>query len=95
MLNLNKSAYKIRHAIVFDDQYTLEVLQSRDRSYFIDRLLAVSKCEIKSQSLSGVDDSSQNNFKEIKIINDTIDNLTICKDYYSNIYVNIGATFHK
>ena len=40
-------------------------------------LLAVSKGDMTSLNLSGVDDSSQNNFKEIKIINDTIHNLTI------------------
>ena len=55
----------------------------------------VSKCDITSLNLSGVDGSSQNNFKEIKVINDTIENLTICKGYCSNIYVNIGATFHQ
>ena len=48
-----------------------------------------------SLNLSGVDDSSQNNFEEMKIINDTIDNLAICNDYYSNIYTKIGATFHQ
>ena len=28
-------------------------------------------------------------------MNYKIDNLTIYKDYYSNIYANIGATFHQ
>ena len=73
----------------------MDVLQSKDWPYFIDRLLAVSKGDITYLNLSGADDSSQNNFEEIKIINDTIDNLTICIDYYSNIYANIGATFHQ
>ena len=54
----------------------------------------VSEGDITFLYLSGVDDSSQNNFEEIKIINDTIDNSTICKDYYSNIFANIDATFH-
>ena len=31
----------------------------------------------------------------MKITNDTIYNLTICKYYYLNIYANIGATFHQ
>ena len=70
-------------------------MQSRDWPYFIDRLLAVSEGDITSLNLSGVNDSSQNNFEEIKVINATINNLTICKDYYLNIYANIGATFHQ
>ena len=73
----------------------LEVLQGRDWPYFIDRLLAVSEGDVTFLNLSGVDDSSQSDFEEIKIINDTIDNLAICKNYYSNIYANIGATFHQ
>ena len=81
-LNLNEDAYKVRHTIVLDDQYMLDVLHSRDWPYFIDRLLEVSKDDVTSLNLSGVNDSSQNNFKEMKIINDTIDDLTICKDYY-------------
>ena len=81
-LDLKVDAYKIRHTIVSDDQYTLEVLQSRDWPYFIDRLLGVSEGDITSLNLSGVNDSSQNNHEKIKIINDTIDNLTICNDYY-------------
>ena len=31
----------------------------------------------------------------MKIINDAVDNLPICMDYYSNIYTKIGATFHQ
>ena len=85
-LNLNKDAYKIRHTIVLDDQYALEV---------IDRLLEVFEGDITYLNLSGVDDNSQNNFEEIKIINDAIDNLTICKDFCSNIYAKIVATFHQ
>ena len=32
---------------------------------------------------------------EINIINDTTDNLTISRDFYSNIYANIDATFYQ
>ena len=76
------------------NQYILEVLQSKDCPCFINRLLEASEGDITSLNLREVDDN-QNNFEETKIINDTIDNLTICKNYYSNIYTNIGATFHQ
>ena len=36
-LNLNEDTYKIRSTIVSDDLYVLEVLQSREWPYFIDR----------------------------------------------------------
>ena len=89
--HLNEDAYKIRHTILSDKQYALEVLQTRDRPYFINRLLELFKGDTTSLNLSIVDDL-QNNFEKIKIVNDTIDNLTICQDYYSNIYANIGTT---
>ena len=69
-LNLNEDTYKIRSTIVSDDLYVLEILQSREWPYFIDRLLPVLEGDITSLNLWGVEDSSQNNFKEIKIINE-------------------------
>ena len=56
-LNLNEDTYKLRHTIVSGNQYILEVLQSRDCSCFINRLLEASEGDITSLNLREVDDN--------------------------------------
>ena len=83
--DLDEEAYKVRHTIVSDNQHALESLQIKDWSYFINRLLEVSSGDTYSLNLNDVE--------EIKIINDTVENLKICKNYYANIYRNISGCF--
>ena len=78
-LDLGEEAYKVRHTIVSDNQYTPESLQSKDWSYFISHLLEVSDGDISSLNLSGIS-QNQNDIEEFKIINDTVENLEICKN---------------
>ena len=70
-----------------DNQHALESLQSKDWSYFINRLLEVSSGDISSLNL--------NDAEEIKIINDTVENLKICKYYYADIYANVSGCFQN
>ena len=69
--DLGEEAYKVRHTIVLDDQHALESLQSKDRSYFINRLLEVSSGDISLINLLHNDES--------KNINDTVENLKSAK----------------
>ena len=85
--DLGEEAYKVRHAIVSDDQHALESLQSKDWSYFITRLLEVSSGDISSLIL--------NDAEEIKTINDTVENLKIYKDYYADLYANVSGCFQN
>ena len=94
MCDLGEEAYKIRHTIVSDDQHALEVLQSKDWPHFINRLLEVSNGHISLLNLSGIS-QNPNDVEELKIINDTIENLEICKNYYGDIYVNVGGSFQN
>ena len=55
----------------------LELLQSKDWPYFINRLLEVSEGDITLLNLSRIS-QDENDAKELKIINDTIENLEIC-----------------
>ena len=55
----------------------LELLQSKDWPYFINRLLEVSEGDITLLNLSRIS-QNENDAKELKIINDTIENLEIC-----------------
>ena len=92
--DLDEEAYKVRHTIVLDNQHTLESLQSKDWSYFINHLLEVSSDDIFSPSLSGIS-QNQNDIEELKIINDTVEHLGICKNYYADIYANISGCFQN
>ena len=54
-------------------------------SYFINRLLEVSTGDISSLNVNDID--------ELKIINYTVENLKICKNYYADIYANASICF--
>ena len=77
--DLGEEPYKVRHTTVLDNQHTLENSQSKDWPYFINRLLEVSNDDIASLNLLGIG-QSQNNIEQLKIINDTIENLKISKN---------------
>ena len=80
--DLGEEAYKVRHTIVSDNQAALESLQSKDWSYFINLLLEDSNGDISSLNLSSVS-QNQNDIEELKIINDTVENLEICKSHFA------------
>ena len=92
--DLGGEAYKVKHTIVSDNQHALESLQSKDWSYFINRLLEVFNSDISSLNLSGIS-QKQNDIEEVKIINDTVENLETCKNYYADIYANVSGCFQK
>ena len=54
--------------------------------------MEVSDGDISSLNLINI---SQNRIdtNELKIINDTIENLEICKNYYSDVHANVGRVF--
>ena len=77
-----------------DDLYAIEELQRRDWSYFIDRLLKVSEPDNSSLELFNPN-HNRVNMNEIQINNDTFENLEICKNFYLDIYENVGCAFQK
>ena len=88
MRDLNEDTYKIRHTLISNNKYVLEVLQNKNWSYFIEKILEVSQGDISLLNISGVD-------QNIKIINGTSDNLAVCKESYSYFYSNIGCAFQR
>ena len=87
--DLGEEAYKIRHTIVSDNQCTLETLQSKDWSYFINSLQEFSKEDTTPLNLGRIISQNENDVEELKIVNHTIANLQISKNYYANIYANV------
>ena len=54
-------------------------------------MLEVSKGSISSLSLLSIG-QNQNNVEELKVIgDDTIENLEKCKNYYTDIYADVGG----
>ena len=81
------STFAIRHTQISDNKYALETLQNKNWSYFVKRVLEISNDD--------VDLSSATDKNEINIINETFENLNICKEYYSSIYNNIAGCFQE
>ena len=57
-------------------------------------MLEVSEGDITLLNLSGIS-QNENDVEELKSINDTTDNLEICKNYYADIYANVGGSFQN
>ena len=92
--DLGEKAYKIRDTIVSDYQHALETLQSKDWPYFINRLVEVSEGDITWLNLHGIS-QNENDVEELKIINDIIENLEICENYFAAIYANGSSSFQN
>ena len=86
---ISEETYKVKHTIIAGDNYALEKMQSKNWPYFIERLIEISEGNITALDFS----ATQNNFNEIKILNNIKDNLNIHNDYYNEIYNNIGHHF--
>ena len=82
---INQPTKPVRHAVVTDDETALEILQSKNWRYFIERILEVC------QSNNGGELTQLVSAKEIKIIENSVENLTICKSLYTNLYNQITS----
>ena len=86
---IGEETYKVKHTIIADANYTLEKMQSKNWPYFTERLIEISEGGIIALDFSG----TQKNFNEINILNNSKDDLSICKGYYNTIYNNIRNHF--
>ena len=84
---INQPTKPVRHVVVTDDETVLEILQSKNWRYFIERILEVC------QSNNGSELTQLVSAKEIKIkiIENSVENLTICKSLYKNFYNQIAS----
>ena len=62
-------------------------------SYFIEKMLEVSQGDVSPLNMNEA--SSNNMSEDVKIINDTKDNLTICNNIYSCFYSSIGCALQR
>ena len=90
--DFDEEAYKIRHTTTSNDLNAIEKRRSKNWPYFINRLLKVSDGDISLLNSINLS-QNRNDRNELEIINDTIENLEICKSSYSDIYANVGCIF--
>ena len=82
---INEPMKPVRHSVVLNDETALEILQNENWQYFIKRILEVF------QSNNGGVLNQLVNVKEVKIIENFVENLVICKQLYTNFYNQIAS----
>ena len=73
----------ICHSIITDDDLVLEVIQKENWQYFIETILTACKT-----NNAGINNTI--NLKNINLIKNSIENITICKQTYLNFYNQIS-----
>ena len=82
---INEQVKLVRHSVITNNETALEILQNKDWQYFIERILEACQLKINGESLE------ISSAKEVKIIQDSVENFTICKTLYGNYYNQVGV----
>ena len=81
------------HSVVLNDETALEILQNKVWHYYIERILEVR------QSNDGGEFTKLVNAKEIQIIENSVENLTICKflntKFYNQVSENLAEALRN
>ena len=86
---INEPTKSVRHSIVADDNTAPEILQIKNWQYFIDRILEVYQSNNSGELTQLV------SAKEAKIIENSVENLTICKTLYTYFYNQIAGNLSE
>ena len=81
---INEPTKPVRHSVVQNDKTALEILQNKDWQNFIERILEVR------QSNNGGEFTKLVNAKEVQIFENSVENLTICKNLYTEFYNQVS-----
>ena len=79
---IGKPLKLIKHTVIADDNYALTVIQEKRLQYFIESLLERSLQTTDDEQAFFADGTPQEN----AIVNDSIQNITFCKNAYKNLY---------
>ena len=82
---------KIRHSIITNDDFALNVVQSHSWQYFIETPLHISNNEA---NLDDYNLKNDEDFHQYLIIEKTLDNLKYCRNFYEGVFKNISYFFH-
>ena len=73
----------VRHSVITDDDIALDVIQNENWQYFIETILKT--CQTNN---GGINNTVK--LKNIKLIKNSAENITICKQTYQNFYYQIS-----
>ena len=82
---INELTKPVHHNVVLNDKTALEILQNKNWQYFIERIVEVCQWN------NGGELNQLVNIKEVKIIENSVENFTICKSLYTNFYNQIAS----
>ena len=81
---INEPTKLVRHSVVLNEKTALEILQNKGWQNFIERILEVR------QSNNGGEFTKLVNAKEVQIFENSVENLTICKNLYTEFYNQVS-----
>ena len=87
LTRVSVSTKPVRHNTTSSDDLAIKIIESQNWQYFIERILEA--CQSKN-----IDDNlDRSNVKELKIIKNSVQNITICKQFYEHTYNEIARYF--
>ena len=82
----------IRHSQTVTDEKAISILQSNNWQYFINQLLHIANGTLQ---LDDFDVDNDQDFEKYTIIEKTLDNLSYCKQFYEEVFNDIGYFFQQ
>ena len=82
----------VRHSQIVTNEKAISILQSNTWGYFIEQLLHFANGSIR---LDDFDLDNDREFEKYNIIEKTSDNVEYCKQFYQEVFDDIGYFFHK
>ena len=90
LAHINEPTKPVRHSETIDDDFALDIIQNKNWQYFIEKLLEICQSNNSGTLANNL------NVKEIKIIQNSIENITIfkqcCFNFYKQTSQNLGNT---
>ena len=85
---LLKPIKPVHRSIITDDDIALDIIQNENWQYFIETILKT--CQTNN---GGINNTVE--LKNIKLIKNSVENITICKQTYQNFYDQISQYFQN
>ena len=67
----------VHHSVITDDDIALDVIQNENWQYFIETIL-----KTRQTNNGGINNTAE--LKDVKLIKNSVENITICKQMYQN-----------
>ena len=82
----------VRHSQVVTNEKAISILQSNTWEYFVEQLLQIANGNVQ---LDDFDLDNDREFERYTVIEKTLDNMNYCKQFYGEVFDDIGYFFQK